>query len=128
MPKFSDKSMTKLMTCDERLQRVMKRVIEHFDIIILEGHRDREAQEKAYRDGRSKAHFGQSKHNTLPSLAVDIAPWPIDWQDKGGFHFMAGFVSAMAAEESDGTWTVRWGGHFKNFFDGPHIEIKELDA
>ena len=122
MPRYSKKSKDKLATCDERLQRIFNRVIEIIDVTILEGYRGQQAQEKAYREGKSKAKFGQSKHNLNPSLAVDVAPYPIDWSDKKRFAILAGVVKAIAHEEGI---KIKWGGNFIRFFDGPHFELNE---
>ena len=62
-----------------------------------------------------------------PSLAVDVAPYPIDWLDRDRFVFFAGFVLGMATQMGI---TLRlgidWNGdhHFnERFFDGPHFEL-----
>lgn len=133
MPKFSHQSKTRLMTCDPRIQAIMNRAIEHFDFTVLVGYRGRQDQEKAFRGGKSKARFGQSKHNSLPSMAIDIAPWPIEWQNRDRFHYLAGWIMAMAAMESDGSWHLRWGGDWDSdtetsdnrFDDLGHFEIIE---
>ena len=122
MPSFSQKSLDNLSTCDLRLQRIFNEVIKHRDCTILEGHRGREAQEKAFAEGRSKARFGESKHNTEPSQAVDVLPYPIDWADKERIIEFAGFVLGVASQMRIG---LKWGGHFKSFFDGPHFELTE---
>ncbi len=120
MPSFSKRSQANLDSCDPRLVRVFEKVIEHFDCIILCGHRGAEEQDKAFRGGYSKARWGQSRHNTKPSMAVDAAPYPIDWDDTARFHFLAGYVLSTAASM---VIEIRWGGHFENFFDGGHFEI-----
>lgn len=122
MPSFSQKSLQRLMTCDERLQRIMNIVIQHMDITVLEGHRGKERQNKAYEEGKSKVKFPNSKHNKEPSMAVDVAPYPIDWGDKKRFDQMGHFVLGVAAGLGI---QLEWGGNFKSFYDGPHFQIKE---
>jgi peptidoglycan L-alanyl-D-glutamate endopeptidase CwlK len=73
----------------------------------------------AYNAGRSKAKFGESLHNSMPSDAVDIVPYPVVWDNKESFIESAGFVMGVAAMLGI---DISWGGHFKNFFDGPHYE------
>jgi peptidoglycan L-alanyl-D-glutamate endopeptidase CwlK len=51
MPRFSEKSLSRLGTCDPRLQRVFHEVIRHFDCTILEGHRDKERQNRMVEEG-----------------------------------------------------------------------------
>ena len=120
MAEFSERSMSRLMTCDPRLQELFDIVVLYFDCTILCGHRDEEEQDRAYNEGKSKARWGQSKHNSLPSMAVDVVPYPIDWGDIERFHHFAAFVQVIA--QSKGI-DIRWGGDFKNFFDGPHFEL-----
>ena len=130
MPKFGTASTQRLETCDPRIQRVLNRVIKFYDFSVLCGHRGEEEQNQAYHSGHSKLVFPQSKHNSMPSLAVDIAPYPIDWEDLNRFFFLAGAV-LMAADEMG--IPLRWGGdwnqdmNFKNqtFFDYPHFELIE---
>ena len=46
MPKFSRKSLSKLETCDKRLQDLFLTVVKKFDCTILEGHRSKDRQNK----------------------------------------------------------------------------------
>jgi hypothetical protein len=48
------------------------------DFKILCGHREEKEQNEAFNKGNSKLKWPQSKHNSLPSLAVDIAPFPVN--------------------------------------------------
>lgn len=83
MPTFSNQSKKMLETLDPRLQKVCNSLIKWFDFKILQGHRNKEDQDKAYNEGKSKVKWPNGKHNANPSLAVDIAPYPIDWRDTG---------------------------------------------
>ena len=78
MPKFGKTSRKRLATCDERLQKVFNEVIKHVDCSILEGHRSGERQNKLYDEGKTKVKFPKGRHNNNPSLAVDVARYPID--------------------------------------------------
>jgi peptidoglycan L-alanyl-D-glutamate endopeptidase CwlK len=86
---------------------------------VLDSQRGRQAQEKAFSLGHSKAHFGQSAHNWSPSVAVDVVPYPIDWTNTGRFKALGAFVTAKA--RSLGV-DVTWGGTWK-FRDLPHYEL-----
>lgn len=127
MPSFSHTSASKLDTCDKRLQDLFNEVVRHRDCTILEGHRGQEAQEKAFAEGKSHARWGQSKHNSSPSQAVDVAPYPIDWNDLQRFRDFANFVKGVAAGMHI---KVRWGGDFQTLVDMPHWELlpHETDA
>ncbi len=114
MPRFGKTSRKRLETCEEALQVLMNQVVKDFDCSITVGHRDKEAQEKAYREGKSKKKWGQSKHNSYPSKAVDVAPYPIDWDDRDRFHFFAGFVMSVAIQLGI---NIRWGGNWRNDFN-----------
>ena len=78
MPRFGTKSKMQLHTCDERLVDLFREVVKHFDCTVIEGHRGKEKQNEAYNKGNSKIKFPNGKHNKSPSVAVDVAPYPID--------------------------------------------------
>lgn len=131
MPKLGTESERHLRTCDERLQRVIRAVVEDFDVRVLEGHRGEAAQNKAVADGASKLAWPKGKHNAYPSRAVDVVPHPLDWKKLNRFYLMAGLV--MATAKSMGI-KLRWGGawdqsltdagsHPPKFLDLPHFEI-----
>ena len=132
MPAFGRSSREKLNTCDPFLIEIMEEAIKVMDFTVLEGIRGREDQEKAFREGRSKAKYGESKHNSFPSRAIDIAPWPIDWEDAEAFVLLAGVVMAVAHRLGYGD-LVRWGGDWdsdrrtkdERFRDYPHYELSE---
>ena len=125
---FSKQSESHLITCDENLQRLMRTVIQIFDISIIRGYRDEETQNEAYRQGFSTKQYPHSKHNVNPSLAIDIAPYPIDWKDNERFYYLAGFVG-MAAYLLN--IPIRWGGdwdrdydlHDQTLYDFGHFEL-----
>jgi peptidoglycan LD-endopeptidase CwlK len=128
MPFFSDRSKKALESCDIRLQTLFNEVIKHVDCTILCGHRNQEDQEHAFEMGTSKVHFPNSRHNTFPSKAVDVALCPIDWKDEKSFVYFAGFVQGIAAMLNIKIRSgVDWDGDFQlkdeNFFDGPHFEL-----
>lgn len=122
MPSFSSKSQQKLSTCEQPIQDLFNEVIKHVDCTILDGHRDEERQNKAFKEGNSKARFPQSKHNTYPSRAIDVIPYPVDWEDIPRFHEFAGLVKGLAISMNI---NIKWGGHFKSFFDGPHFQLED---
>ena len=126
MPKFSNTSATRLATCHKELQILFNTVILHKDCSILCGRRGELEQSRLFAEGKSKLTFPNSKHNKTPSMAVDVMPYPIDWDDMQGLHFFAGYVLGVAEllhYEGLMSHRVRWGGHFKGFFDGPHYEL-----
>jgi len=128
MSKFSDKSIERLGTCDIRLQQLFNKVSENYDCTVLCGHRTKEEQNEAVRTGHSKLVFPRSKHNSYPSKAVDVVPFPIDWKDRERFLHFAGYVLGVANTMGI---KIRCGAdfngdlNFKNdsFFDAPHFEL-----
>jgi len=119
---FSKSSKSNLFTCDKRLIDVFETVIRHRDCTVLCGHRIESAQNQAYESGKSHAKWPNSKHNTIPSIAIDVAPYPINWDDIERFYIFANFVLGVAAAQNI---KLKWGGDFKGFFDGPHYELIE---
>ena len=122
MPKFSKSSKDKLKTCDSRLQELFNEVIKYIDCTIVCGHRGEEEQNSAYLNGFSKLKFPKSKHNKLPSLAVDVIPYPTGYEDIEMFQELADVVFDLAGRLKI---RVRWGGGWKKFVDKPHWEIIE---
>lgn len=130
MPYFGTTSKRRLGTCDERLQALCYRVVETYDCSVLEGHRGKERQDYYFNSSpqRSKVPWPKGMHNSYPSLAVDLAPWPIDWDDTNRFYHFSGFVQATAVEMSI---PIRWGGDWnknyvlgdQDFFDLVHFEL-----
>ena len=130
MAKFGKRSKERLATCDERLQEVFNEVIKYVDCSVLEGHRSAARQNRLYEEGKTKVRYPKGRHNASPSLAVDVAPYPIDWNDRERFHLFAGFVLGMARRMGI---NLRWGGDWNQNFevadnqfdDFPHFEIRE---
>lgn len=120
MPKFGPQSIYNLEECHPELQRLFNEVIKHYDCSIICGHRNQFDQNAAYVAGKSNAQWGESKHNTLPSLAVDAVPYPLDWDDTEEFKKFAALVLFIAANLNI---EVTWGGDFKNLVDMPHFEL-----
>lgn len=129
MNSFSRSSRAKLDTCDQRLQDLFEEVLRHVDITIIEGHRSAERQQHLFEAGKSKLPAGLSLHNAFPSRAVDVAPYPIDWNNRERWLMFAGFVRGVAAARGilircgadwDGDMTTR----DQSFHDMPHFELK----
>ncbi len=132
MPRFGKRSKERLEGVDSRLVSVLNEVVKYFDITVIEGLRSQKRQNKLVAEGKSKTKFG--KH--VQGKAVDIAPYPIDWNARDDFHYLGGFVLGVASRMGI---DVRWGGDWSdsslsknarttkdnNFDDLVHFEIKE---
>lgn len=119
---FSSKSLKNLGTCDKELQVLFKEVIKEQDCTILEGHRSLVRQNELFVKGRTKTM--KSNHLYLPSRAVDVMPYPIDWKDREGQLSFSRLVKYTACRLGI---QVRWGGDFKSFYDAPHWEIIKIE-
>ncbi len=132
VPKFGKRSRERLKGVDSKLINVLNEVVKYFDITVIEGLRSQERQNELVAQGKSKTKFG--KH--VEGKAVDIAPYPIDWNARDDFHYLGGFVLGVASKMGI---DVRWGGDWSdsslsknarttkdnNFDDLVHFEIKE---
>lgn len=134
MPIFGERSQNNLKTCHDDLIVLFNEVIKHADCSVICGYRDKQAQEEAFKTGKSKARWLQSRHNYLPSMAVDVVPYPVDWGDTKRFYLFAGYVKGVADQLYQiGAMTHKlrvgadWDGDFEikdqNFHDLPHFEL-----
>ena len=129
MPRFGKRSRDRLSTCDKDLQMLFKEVIRYVDCSILEGHREKDRQNSLYEEGKTKVKYPRGRHNASPSRAVDVVPYPIDWEDRERMTLFAGFVLGIANQMGI---NIRWGGDWDqdfevqdNMFDDfPHFELK----
>ena len=112
------RSLQNLSGVHPDLVAVVKRAIQitEVDFTVIEGIRSRERQKQLVSKGASKTM--NSRHIT--GHAVDMVPWPIDWDDLERFEIMAEAMK-QAAEELD--IPIVWGGDWKTFYDGPHFEL-----
>ncbi len=121
MPRFSKYSETQLMTCEPEIRAVCRDAIQIYDFRVLQGYRTPEQHEEYLHRGTTTILYEKSKHSTNPSKAVDLAPWPIDWEDTGRFQHLAGIMLGIA--HSKGI-KMRWGGNWRTFIDMPHFELE----
>lgn len=75
MPQYSSSSERNLGQCDVVLQGLLRDFIVFFDHSVITGHRTEEEQNQKVEQGLSQVRWPNSKHNTMPSIAVDIAPY-----------------------------------------------------
>ena len=148
---LSQKSLDKMNGVDERLQRVVKRAIQltKQDFMVLEGVRTKEQCMINYGKGRTiaqcvakgvPAQYANpnaakvtwlndpfaSKH--VSGKAVDLVPYPVDWNDLKKFDAIA---QAMLQAAKELNVPIRWGADWDNDgkprergeSDSPHFEI-----
>lgn len=133
MARFSVQSLTRLESCDIRLVRLFMKVIDDFNCAVICGYRGEEEQNEAFRTGHSQCRFPQSNHNKIPSLAVDVLPWPVTYgapKYAKRCYLLAGVVLAHAKRMNI---DLRWGGDWdrdteiddQTFDDLAHFELVE---
>lgn len=129
MPKFSQESFSKLSTCHIDLQALFYEVIKNFDCTVLEGYRDQADQEAAFKAGNTQLHYPNGNHNSNPSNAVDVSPYPIDWGNTKRFYWFAGYVMGIAQklkDEGKMTHAVRYGGDWNQDMDITDNKFQDL--
>lgn len=133
---FSSKSKERLLTCHRDIQRICAVACSIKDFSVLEGTRTLEQQQNYFNQGKSKLDGikKKSKHQSNPSMAVDIAPTPIDWNNTKAFFALSEIMFSVAAElraKGDISSRLRWGGDWdgdkdysdQTFNDFPHWEL-----
>nr|WP_313059986.1 M15 family metallopeptidase [Moraxella sp. CTOTU49097] len=148
---LSKRSLSRLAGVDDKLVAVVKRAIEisQVDFMVLEGVRSKEQCMINYGKGRTAAQCSAkgvpakyanpsaakvtwlnnpfaSKH--CEGKAVDLVPYPVDWNDLKKFDLIA---QAMLQAAKELGVPVRWGADWNNNgkprergeSDSPHFEI-----
>ena len=125
MYKFGKRSRERLKGVDAKLVNVLNELIKMMDVTVIEGLRSAERQKELLAKGATKVKY--SKH--MEGKAVDIAPYPIDWENRDGFYYMGGMVRGIAKQLNI---DIRFGGDWdsdgdtknNNFDDLVHIELR----
>ena len=140
--KLSERSLNNLKGVDERLVKVVKRAIEitEQDFVVIEGLRTKEQMMINYGKGRTASELAvhgipasyakpnEAKvtwlndpfaSNHAKGLAVDIVPYPVDWNDISKFKKIN---EAMQASAKEFGIKLSYGGDWKNK-DYPHWEL-----
>lgn len=133
MFKLGAKSMARLDGVDVRMVAVVKRAIQlsEVDFSVLEGLRSKSRQAELYAQGRTApgkivTWTMTSKH--VVGTAVDLVPYPLDWNDLKKFDAIA---KAMFAAAKELNVNIRWGADWnqngkpreKGETDSPHFEL-----
>lgn len=123
---LGEASTDKLKDAHPDLQRFIERVAFGVDqgqcpgvrdITVLCTYRGKKEQDEAFKKGWSKLEWPKSKHNKKPTLAVDIAPFPVDWRAVGlpAFRQLRKYAVAVAAMMGIKIRIIDW--------DWPHYEL-----
>lgn len=127
---FDPVSAKRLLQAEPGLQRILLEARKQATFIILDAQRGRATQERAFRLGHSKVHFGDSAHNWNPSVAVDLAPWArqqdVDWDQKQKWVHLFQTIIMPITERMK--LPCRWlgdpnrDGNIADGWDFPHLE------
>jgi peptidoglycan hydrolase-like protein with peptidoglycan-binding domain len=128
-------SLENLSHVEPELQSLIRAASKLVSIEVLDSRRGKAAQEYAFNHGFSKVHFGNSAHNYDPSLAVDVVPDPLNWNDKAAFlrvNRVIGYYNPTTGMgrglAKDRKVSVRWlgdpnmDGDISDGWDFPHYE------
>ena len=126
MYRFGKRSRERLKGVDARLVNVLNQLIKIMDVTIIEGLRSKERQEELLKKGATKVKY--SRH--MSGKAVELAPYPIDWEDRERFHYMGGMLRGIGHQLG---LKIRWGGDWdsdgeikdNNFDDLVHVELRD---
>ena len=125
MPRFGKRSKQRLKGVDAKLVNVLNELVKIMDVTIIEGLRSQERQNELVAKGASKTKY--SKH--IQGKAVDLAPYPIDWENRERFIYVAGIIKGIALHLGiPVVWGGDWNGDFdtsdNNFDDLVHFELR----
>ena len=98
------------------------------DFSILCGYRDEAEQNLDVKLGRSELCWPHGRHNHKPSLAVDIAAYPIDDFDRANTWRTKQLAKIVLKTASKLRIPVYWGGHWTHFKDVYHYQLPESYA
>jgi len=131
MPSFGVTSNKRLEGVHPELRKLARTVVAYIDCSVIYGKRTQEEQKQLVEEELSKTmnslHLPQW---TGYAHAIDLAPYPIDWNDRERFVYMQGMIRGIAQQlnikvrsgidwDSDGTIKDH------SFFDGPHFELDD---
>ena len=136
MPSFGERSLKNLESCHLDLQDLLNEAIKHIDFSVIEGHRTTEQQKRYYAEGRSTLDgiIKKSKHQSFPSEAVDVLPYPSElhgvnvWDDKIRFALFIGTLKGIALQMGINLrlgmdWNNDTSTHDHKLVDYPHLEL-----
>lgn len=135
---WSPHSLKHRSTCCRDIQRLFDEVLKEVDCRYECGHRNKAEQNRSYDLGLSKVQWPDSKHNSFPSLAADVIPFPVIWPnesdgikkyslDLGRLYMFVGYVRGIAYElgipvRAGADWDNDFQVSDQRFHDLPHFE------
>jgi hypothetical protein len=129
---WGPKSTAVYNTLDRNLQNAVDFVLLHIaDISLIEGHRSQVRQDLLYSQELTRVRWPNSKHNTDPSMAVDLQPYPKPQLESELREALSQIAGAMKMYALLHGYKIRWGGDWdrdgeitdNDFDDLFHFEI-----
>lgn len=116
---LGNRSKQNLQGVHPDLVRVVQRAIQitEIDFTVIEGLRTVERQKELFAKGATRTM--NSRH--IIGQAVDVIPYPVDWNNLERFRIVAKAMKQAAKELGV---TITWGGDWKSFVDMPHYQIE----
>ena len=144
--RFSQASLTRLATVDERLQRVAKRAIQltTVDFSVTQGNRTRDEQMRLYGKGRTASacmakgvptSYAKPNErivtwtlnsNHIGGRAIDVAPFvggKLEWDENGKLGLWPQIANAFKLAACELDIEIEWGGDWTKTVDRPHFEL-----
>lgn len=123
-------------SCEEKLKEAHPDIakwfredvkLKHGDAHISWSFRDKDNQEAAFLDGKSKLHFPLSAHNKSDdqgnacSLALDL--FELDYNGQACWSWA--YFRTIADEAAASNAPIFWGGHWQKLGDSDHFELSK---
>lgn len=105
---YSKRSAHNLETCHSKIQETLRYILFtlKYDHTVICGHRKQIDQQIAFVSGASKIDWPNSKHNLLPSMAVDVVPYMKVRGLRGGIHWRKDLIIAQGKTEKEANKVV----------------------
>ncbi len=113
MPLLGTRSKKNLEEVDSDLVSVLLLAIVFYDFSVIWGFRNEEEQDQMYEEGHTRNPWPTSNHNTKPSRAVDIVPYPNGYD--ASYREFCELATYMFAAASILDVRLKWGGHWLNY-------------
>lgn len=130
MYKYGKRSKSNMEGIDKRLKEVLNHLIKIMDVTIIEGKRSTKTQQEYFSKGKSKLDGVNKKSQHQLGKAVDLVPYPVDWNNRDGMYYMGGMLRGIGHMLG---YNLRYGGDWdgdgktkdNKFDDLVHIEIRD---
>lgn len=117
MWKLGKRSTENIKTCVPIWYVIITFVLKIMDVAVTCGFRGEVQQNKEFKEGDSTKKWPDSEHNIKPSIAIDVHPYPIDYENRDRYVFMAGLIVGLGAAFGV---KIRWGGKWRE-----DVEIRD---